>query len=95
MFSRITLSGMLPEHHAVFYAANVVLAFNIMHKMDIIYRDLKPENILIDVNGYLRLSDYGFATIDDSSALTLCGTPDYQVHELLFENFEILIFVEF
>lgn len=79
---------MLPEHHAVFYAANVVLAFNTMHKMNIIYRDLKPENILIDVNGYLCLSDYGFATIDDSTALTLCGTPDYQVYDILFKIFE-------
>eukprot|EP00210_Caulerpa_lentillifera_P004088 g3900.t1 len=83
LFSRITLSGMLHEYHAVFYAANVVLAFNTMHEMNIIYRDLKPENILIDKNGYLRLSDYGFATIADSAALTLCGTPDYQAPEII------------
>lgn len=25
------------------------------------YRDLKPENILFDVDGYLKLSDYGLA----------------------------------
>eukprot|EP00210_Caulerpa_lentillifera_P000268 g261.t1 len=86
LFSRITTNGMLAESHAVFYAANVVLAFNTMHRMNIIYRDLKPENILIDRNGYLRLSDYGFATIADSTALTLCGTPDYQAPEIILRK---------
>lgn len=86
------MNGMLPESHAVFYAANVVLAFNTMHRMSIVYRDLKPENILIDRNGFLRLSDYGFATIDDSSALTICGTPDYQV-KLLILNFDCFLVI--
>jgi serine/threonine protein kinase len=32
-----------------------------LHQKGYIYRDLKPENILIDRNGFLRLSDFGFA----------------------------------
>jgi len=84
LFSRIIdCGGKLPDHHAVFYAANVVLAYSIMHKLDIIYRDLKPENMLIDRNGYLKLADYGFATVSDGSAWTVCGTPDYQAPEII------------
>lgn len=54
-----------------------------MHRHNIIYRDLKPENILLDRNGYLKLADYGFATLDDEKAWTVCGTPDYQAPEII------------
>jgi serine/threonine protein kinase len=27
--------------------------------MGYVYRDLKPENILFDVDGYIKVSDYG------------------------------------
>lgn len=43
------------ESHSRFYASQIVLAFEYLHYLDIIYRDLKPENILIDVSGYLKV----------------------------------------
>ena len=39
-----------------FFAASVVLAFEYMHTLNIIYRDLKPENLLLDGQGYLKVS---------------------------------------
>ena len=44
-----------------FYASQIVLIFDYLHKKNIIYRDLKPENILIARDGYLKLADFGFA----------------------------------
>ena len=35
--------------------------FEYLHEKNIIYRDLKPENILIAADGYLKLTDFGFA----------------------------------
>ncbi len=32
-----------------------------MHKLGIIHRDLKPSNIAVDVNGVLKILDYGIA----------------------------------
>lgn len=40
--------------------------FEYLHSKNIVYRDLKPENILIAGDGYLKLTDFGFAKYCDS-----------------------------
>lgn len=52
----ILLLSLYSESHSRFYASQIVLAFEYLHYLDIIYRDLKPENILIDTHGYLKVS---------------------------------------
>ena len=46
------------EAHSRFYAAQIVLAFEYLHYLDLIYRDLKPENLLIDNQGYLKVRHF-------------------------------------
>ena len=47
---------MFSEAHCQFYSSQIVLLFEYLHHLDVMYRDLKPENLLIDSEGYLKVS---------------------------------------
>lgn len=70
------------ESKVVFYVCQIALALNHLHQSKILYRDLKPENILVDVDGYIKLSDFGLAKQAIESN-TFCGTPEYIAPEML------------
>jgi len=86
LFTYLRNVGKLENMHARFYAAQIVLIFEYLHEKNIIYRDLKPENILIDAEGYLKLTDFGFAKVIEGRTYTLCGTPEYLAPEILLNK---------
>jgi len=73
MFTHLRKAKRFSEDLSRFYAAQVVLAFEYLHFLDILHRDLKPENLLIDNKGYVKLTDFGFAKRVKGRTYTLCG----------------------
>ena len=49
----------LTEEESRFYAAEMVVAIDTIHKLGFIHRDVKPDNLLIDKSGHIKLSDFG------------------------------------
>ena len=69
-----------------FYIAELILALNFLHKNKIIYRDIKPENILLDLDGHIKLTDFGLSKIcsgNNEKVYTICGTPYYIAPEII------------
>ena len=61
LFFHLRKSNRFDEDRIRFYASEIVLALEYLHKHGIIYRDLKPENILLDSEGHIRLTDFGLS----------------------------------
>lgn len=80
--------GSFDDHTTRFITACVVEAFDYLHARGIIYRDLKPENLLLDVNGYVKLVDFGFSKRlgYSSKTWTFCGTPEYVAPETILNK---------
>jgi len=86
MFSYLRRVARLSEEESRFHAAQVVLALEYLQKMDVAFRDLKPENMLICSNGFIKLTDFGFAKRVRGRMWTLCGTPEYIAPEILLSK---------
>lgn len=88
LFTYLRNVGRLENQHAAFYAAQISLIFEYLQSKNVVYRDLKPENLLIGEDGYLRLTDFGFAKVLEGGGrtYTLCGTPEYLAPEILLNK---------
>lgn len=54
-------NGTISLNDAKLYVAEIGLALSYLHSVGIVYRDLKPENVLFDIDGHIKLTDFGLS----------------------------------
>lgn len=48
---------------------------------------MQPENMLMGEEGYIRVTDFGFAKeVPRDGTYTMCGTPDYLAPEVILSK---------
>ena len=76
----------LTESELKFYASELVVGIDFLHKARIIHRDLKLENIGIDKQGHISIMDFGlskkFAPYEVPMASSFCGSKQYMAPEV-------------
>jgi serum/glucocorticoid-regulated kinase 2 len=85
LFYHLLQQRRFSEKLAKFYMCEILLGFKYMHEHDIVYRDIKPENILVDMDGHIRIADFGLSKIipENERSHSFCGSPEYLSPEML------------
>lgn len=61
LFSYLRNAGKFSNTTGLFYTVEIISALAHLHSVNIVYRDLKPENLLLDIDGHIKITDFGFA----------------------------------
>ncbi|MBZ6308398.1 serine/threonine-protein kinase [Streptomyces olivaceus] len=81
----IGAEGALPSAEAARIGAEVLAALRAAHGAGVLHRDVKPANVLLADEGRVVLTDFGIATVEGDTALTLTGevvgSPEYVAPE--------------
>lgn len=83
--SLLTKEKKLSEPDALQIFKQLLEAFQILNKYNIMHRDMKPDNIFFH-NGIIKLGDFGFCKNLNSAedmARTMLGSPIYMAPEVL------------
>ena len=90
--TQLERAGPLSDHQKKVLIAEIVVAVEELHSLNVIHRDIKPENMLVSDDGHIVLADFGMSrdfnaeparhirsTLRSSpfESVTECGTPYY------------------
>ncbi|MFE0513065.1 serine/threonine-protein kinase [Streptomyces sp. NPDC058964] len=70
---QLEAEGPMSPQRAAHIGAEVLAALRSAHSAGVLHRDVKPGNVLMANDGRVVLTDFGIATVEGSSALTMTG----------------------
>ncbi|RDD84630.1 serine/threonine-protein kinase [Streptomyces parvulus] len=77
--------GAMPPKEAARIGGEILAALGAAHRAGVLHRDVKPANVLLADEGRVVLTDFGIATVEGETALTLTGevigSPEYLAPE--------------
>jgi len=84
-FGFLKIKRKFTESETRFYAGEIALALDCLHKNNIVYRDLKPENMLLDQTGHIKMTDFGLSKnlSNENLMKTFCGSTTYLAPEVI------------
>ncbi|MFF8908023.1 serine/threonine-protein kinase [Streptomyces olivaceoviridis] len=81
----IGVEGALPPKEVARIGTEVLAALRAAHAAGVLHRDVKPANVLLADEGRVVLTDFGIATVEGDTALTMTGevvgSPEYLAPE--------------
>lgn len=85
IFFHLNKHRLFKEEIARFYFSEILIGLDYLHSKNVVYRDIKPENILIDIDGHIRIADFGLSKIipKRQRSYSFCGSPEYMSPEML------------
>lgn len=63
--------GKIPAREALRLVLQALAALGHAHQKRIVHRDIKPQNILVDLQGQVKITDFGIARMTDSATVTV------------------------
>lgn len=80
--------GPVPYPLSVYILEQMLTGLQAAHDRDVLHRDLKPENVLISFDGYVKLCDFGFASMISAGEKNeeIRGTIGYIAPELILDG---------
>ncbi|MGL4552996.1 MAG: serine/threonine-protein kinase, partial [Gemmataceae bacterium] len=79
--------GGMPPARALRVVADLCEALHYAHRTGVVHRDIKPENVLLDLQGRVKVADFGLAKLTGPASTRLTGpaqamgTPHYMAPE--------------
>ena len=75
------------QDHAPRMIKEILSGIEFLHSRKILHRDLKPSNVLVDLEGHMRLADFGISRVlneEETTVLTHAkGTRDWMPSEVI------------